>query len=70
MFIITYPADARFFENDLVKLAQQAPKFRQLHDLLQMVCADGRVQLAVRQDLVPKQTYATARGERPHWRRM
>ena len=62
MFIITYPEDARFFENELVQLAQQTPKFRQLHDLLQVVCADARVRLAVRHDLVPWRTRAATRG--------
>lgn len=62
MFIITYQEDARFYENDLVELAQRTPKFRQLHDLLQVVCADARVQLAVRHDLVPWRTGAAARG--------
>jgi IS5 family transposase len=62
MFIITYPEEARFFENELVQLAQRTPKFRQLHDLLQAVCADARVQLAVRHDLVPWRTRAATRG--------
>jgi IS5 family transposase len=62
MFIITYQEDARFSENDLVQLAQRMPKFRQLHGLLQVVCADARVQLAVRHDLVPRRTYAATRG--------
>lgn len=62
MFIITYREAARFSENDLVKLAQQTPKFRQLYDLLQVVCADARVQLAVRHDLVPRRTRAATRG--------
>lgn len=62
MFIITYREEARFSENDLVRLAQRTPKFRQLHDLLQGVCADARVQLAVRHDLVPWRTRAATRG--------
>jgi IS5 family transposase len=62
MFIITYPEEARFFENELVQLAQRTPKFRHLHDLLQVVCADARVQLAVRHDLVPWRTRAATRG--------
>jgi len=62
MFIITYREEARFSENDLVQLAQRTPKFRQLHDLLQVVCADARVQLAVRHDLVPWRTCAATRG--------
>lgn len=62
MFIITYREEARFFENELVQLAQRTPKFRQLHDLLQVVCADARVQLAVRHDLVPWRTQAARRG--------
>ena len=62
MLIITYPENVRFFENDLVELAQRTPKFRQLHDLLQVVCADARVQLAVRHDLVPWRTQAATRG--------
>ena len=62
MFIITYREEARFSENDLVELAQRTPKFRQLHDLLQVVCADARVQLAVRHDLVPWGTRAATRG--------
>ena len=52
----------RFYENELVQLAQQTPKFRQLHDLLQVVCADARVQLVVRNDLVPWRTQAATRG--------
>jgi transposase, IS5 family len=62
MFIITYPEEARFFENELVQLAQRTPRFRQLHDLLRVVCADARVQLAVRHDLVPWRTRAATRG--------
>src|SRR3989304_4293137 len=62
MFIITYREEARFSQNDLVELAQRTPKFRQLHDLLQVVCADARVQLAVRHDLVPWRTRAATRG--------
>ncbi len=71
MFIITYREEARFSENDLVELARRTPKFRQLHpctcarckcDLLQVVCADARVQLAVRHDLVPWGTQAATRG--------
>jgi IS5 family transposase len=62
MFIITYREDARFYENELVQLAQQTPEFRQLHDLLQVVCADARVQLVVRDDLAPWQTQAATRG--------
>ena len=62
MFIITYREDARFFENELVQLAQRTPKFRQLHDLLQVVCADARVQLVVRSDMVPWRTQAATRG--------
>ena len=62
MFIITYREESRFSQNDLVELAQQTPKFRQLHDLLQVVCADARVQLAVRHDLVPWRTRAATRG--------
>lgn len=58
MFIITYREAARFSENELVELAQRTPRFRQLHDLLQVVCADARVQLAVRHDLVPWRTRA------------
>jgi len=54
MFIIAYPVDDEFLHSDLVRLAQQTPKFRQLHDLLQAVCADARVQLAVRHDLAPQ----------------
>ena len=37
MFILAYPADAQFLENDLLGLAQQTPKFRQWHDLWQAV---------------------------------
>jgi IS5 family transposase len=53
MYIIAYAMDDQFLQSDLVYLAQQTPKFRQLHDLLQAVCADRRVQLAVRHDLAP-----------------
>ncbi len=62
MFIITYAEEARFSQNDLVELAQGTAKFRQLHDLLQVVCADVRVQWAVRRDLVPWRTQAATRG--------
>jgi IS5 family transposase len=62
MFIITYPEESRFLENDLVTLAQQTPQFRQLHDLLQAVCVDARVRLAVRHDLVPRRSKAATRG--------
>jgi IS5 family transposase len=62
MFIITYPEDAQFYQNDLVELAQRTPKYRQLHDLLQALCGDARVQLAMRHDLVPHLTHATTRG--------
>ena len=62
MFIIAYPVDAEFLQSPLVWLAQQRPKFQQLHDLLQAVCADARVQLAVRQDLAPSTTQAAQRG--------
>jgi len=53
MFIIAYPVDARFLQNDLVWVAQRTTKFRQWHDLLQAVCADARVQLVLRHDLAP-----------------
>jgi transposase, IS5 family len=62
MFIITYPEDVRFYENELVQRAQQMPEFRQLHDLLQVICADARVQLVVQSDLVPWGTQAATRG--------
>jgi IS5 family transposase len=62
MFIIAYPVDDAFLRNDLVWLAQQTPKFRQLHDLLQVVCADARVQLAVRHDLAPATRSAAKPG--------
>jgi IS5 family transposase len=62
MFIIAYPVDDEFLRNDLVWLAQQTPKFRQLHDLLQAVCADDRVQLAVRHDLAPATRSAAKPG--------
>ena len=53
MYIIAYAPDDQFLQNELVRLAQHTPKFRQLHDLLQAVCADARVQLALRHDLAP-----------------
>jgi len=62
MFIIAYPVDARFLQNDLVRLAQQTPKFQQWHDLLLAVCADARVQLAVRHDLAPAIRLAANKG--------
>jgi IS5 family transposase len=62
MFIIAYPVDDKFLRNDLVWLAQQTPKFRQLHDLLQAVCDDARVQLAVRHDLAPATRSAAKPG--------
>src|SRR3972149_3488426 len=60
--IITYPEDAQFLQNDLVELARRTPKYRQLHDLLQALCADARVQLAMRHDLVSRLTHAARRG--------
>ena len=54
MFIMAYPVDDEFLQNGLVYLAQQTPKYRQLHDLLQAVCVDARVQLALRHDLAPR----------------
>ncbi len=62
MFIITYPVDDAFLRNDLVWLAQQTPKFRQWHDLLQVVCDDARVRLAVRHDLAPAIRLAAKKG--------
>jgi IS5 family transposase len=62
MFIIAYPVDDEFLQSDLVRLAQQTPKFRQLHDLLQVVCGDARVQLAVRHDLAPATRSAAKPG--------
>jgi len=56
MYIVAYPPDAAFLANPLVQLAQRQPKFQQLHDLLQAVCADARVQLALRHDLAPRRT--------------
>lgn len=56
MYIVAYPPDAAFLTNPLVHLAQCQPKFQQLHDLLQAVCADARVQLALRHDLAPRRT--------------
>jgi transposase, IS5 family len=53
MYIIAYAMDEQFLQSALVHLAQQTPKFRQLHDLLQAVCADPRVQLALQHDLAP-----------------
>lgn len=55
MYIVAYPPDAAFLANPLVQLAQRQPKFQQLHDLLQAVVADARVQLALRADLAPRQ---------------
>jgi len=56
MYIVAYPPDAAFLTNPLVHLAERQPKFQQLHDLLQAVCADARVQLALRHDLAPRRT--------------
>jgi hypothetical protein len=56
MYIVAYPPDAAFLTNPLVQLAERQPKFQQLHDLLQAVCADARVQLALRHDLAPRRT--------------
>lgn len=56
MYIVAYPPDAAFLTNPLVQLAQRQPKFQQLHDLLQAVCGDARVQLALRHDLAPRRT--------------
>lgn len=53
MYIIAYASDDQFLQSALVHLAQQTPRFRQLHDLLQAVCTDPRVQLALRHDLAP-----------------
>jgi IS5 family transposase len=56
MYIVAYPPDAAFLTNPLVQLAQRQPKFQQVHDLLQAVCADARVQLALRHDLASRRT--------------
>src|SRR3972149_3359410 len=62
MYIIAYPVDDEILRNDLVWLAQQTPKFRQLHDLLRVGCADAGVQLAVRHDLAPATRSAAKPG--------
>ncbi len=62
MFSITYPVNLAFLSSALVRLAQAQPQLRQLHDLLAAVCADPRVQLAVRHDLAPPTTQALSRG--------
>ena len=62
MFIITYPVDEEFPKNGLVYLAQLSPKFRQLHGLLQAVCADSRVQLALWHDLALASQWAAGKG--------
>ncbi len=51
MYIVAYPRDDQFLESELVRRAQEMPKFRQLHDLLDAVRKDAVVQLIVRQDL-------------------
>lgn len=56
MYIVAYPPDEAFLTNPLVQLAERQPKFQQLHDLLQAVCAEARVQLALRHDLAPRRT--------------
>ena len=62
MYIVAYPLDGAFLTNPLVQLAQRQPKFQQLHDLLEAVCADQRVQLALRHDLAPPRKAAAKRG--------
>lgn len=62
MFIIAYPPDADFLNSHLVWFAQRHAKYRQLHDLLEAVCADPRVQWAVRRDLAPPKTQASWNG--------
>ncbi len=61
-YIIAYPEDPRFLDSALVQLARQQPKFRQLHDVVQAVGADARVQLAMRHDLVPTGSQAAWNG--------
>lgn len=62
MFIGAYPIDTAFLSSELVSLAQAMPKFRHWHDLLERVCNDQRVQLALRHDLAPPTGQALWRG--------
>ena len=51
MLIITYPVDADFLCNPLVRLAQQDVKWQNLHDVLAEVFGDPKIQLAMQHDL-------------------
>lgn len=62
MFIIAYPPDPDFLSSHLVWFAQRNARYRQLHDLLEVVCADPRVQWAVRRDLASPKTQAGWNG--------
>jgi IS5 family transposase len=62
MYILAYPPDPEFLNSHLVWFAQRLVKYRQLHDLLEVVCADPRVQWAVRRDLAPPKTQAGWNG--------
>ena len=52
MLIITYPVDDEFLCNPLVVLAQQDTRLRLLHDLLEQVFEDPKIQLAMQHDLI------------------
>lgn len=60
--MIAYPTDEEFLRNDLVRLAQQVPKFGQLHALLATVFQDPRVIFAMRRDLAPPTAAAQKTG--------
>jgi transposase, IS5 family len=62
MYRWTYPVDDAFLGEAFVWMAQRSPKLRALHDLLEAVCADPRVQLAVRKDMVPRSSQASWNG--------
>jgi len=64
MLVIAYPVDEAFLQSALVCQVQRIAKFRQMHDLLDIVLADARVRLAMRHDLVPTGSQAGWNGRR------
>jgi IS5 family transposase len=64
MLRIAFPVDVEFLQSPLVLGAQRIPKFANLHDLLEQVWADKRVELAMYHDLVPPGSQALWNGRR------
>jgi len=64
MLLITFPVDVEFLQSPLVRYAQRISKFRHLHDLLEQVWADKRVELAMLHDLIPPGSQALWNGRR------